>query len=336
MNIYIDESGSFVNAQNLGAWNVVAGYVIPETDSEKLEECLRKLKRNSGYTHNDELKLKQIDEDSYLTFTQELSKLSGVVFCCATDAGENGNGVISEHQITQSKLMLKHIDKMQYQSGREGVQFVSSQVGKLSQQLYVQLICQLNLMFEIVTKAIPYFVQRAPTSLKNFSWKVDQKNTTRNDFEDAFMKLGPAFLQTKSLSEPIDMIREWDYGCLKDYMYEKGQAPTYLKDFYDFDVDEGLDVQKIIRKDLEFVESKYLVGVQVVDLIASGIRRCMRREFANNEKAALHLGRLLVQAKDNRSPIKLLSFSTEKKLNRETAKLITIMIASCKPMINAN
>jgi len=335
MNIFIDESGSFVNAPSLGAWNVVAGYVTPEIDSEKLEQCLGELKENSGYSLNEELKLRQIDEASYLNFIQKLSKLNGVAFCCATDAGENGRGVISVHQNKQSTLILKHKDKMQYQSGREGIELLASQVEKLSQQLYAQLIVQLNLMYEIVTKTIPYFVQRFPTSLKSFSWRVDQKNTTRNDFEDAFLKLGPAFLQTKTLSEPIDMIREWDYGCLKEYMYEKGQAPTYLKEFYDLDVDEGLDVQKIIRKYLKFVESKDIVGVQVVDLLASGFRRCLRRGFADNEKAALHLGRLLVQAKDNQSPIKLHSFSTEKILNNQTAKLIKIMIASCKPMINS-
>ncbi len=155
MNIYIDESGSFVNAQNLGAWNVVAGYVTPNGDSQNLEECLEKLKISSGYSFDDELILRMIDEVPYLNFLQELSKLSGVVFCCATDAGENGNGVISRHQERQSNLMLKHIDKMQHQSGRDAIEFDSSQVENLSQQLYAQLICQLNLMFEIVTGLPP-------------------------------------------------------------------------------------------------------------------------------------------------------------------------------------
>ncbi len=49
MNIYIDESGSFVNASSVGAWNAVAALAVPEAAEEKIDQLLTQLrKRGTG------------------------------------------------------------------------------------------------------------------------------------------------------------------------------------------------------------------------------------------------------------------------------------------------
>ena len=40
VNIYIDESGSFVNASTVGAWNAVAALAVPEAAEEKIDQLL--------------------------------------------------------------------------------------------------------------------------------------------------------------------------------------------------------------------------------------------------------------------------------------------------------
>jgi hypothetical protein len=46
MNIYIDESGSFVSASKENSWNCVVAYVSPEVDTRSIWGVLNKLKKN--------------------------------------------------------------------------------------------------------------------------------------------------------------------------------------------------------------------------------------------------------------------------------------------------
>jgi len=48
MNIYIDESGSFVNASTVGAWNAVAALAVPEATDVKIDQLLGQLKFPTG------------------------------------------------------------------------------------------------------------------------------------------------------------------------------------------------------------------------------------------------------------------------------------------------
>jgi hypothetical protein len=223
---------------------------------------------------------------------------------------------------------------MRHESGREALQYLAGQVARLSPQLYVQLFCQIDLMFHVVIRVITFFIQRQPNALRKFRWRIDQKSQKKENFEDAFEKLSPTILQTRSIDDPLPMVEGFDYRCLKEYMYEAGQAPTYLKDTYGIEAKDGLNIQKLIRGDIKFVNSQEHWGVQAADLIASGLRRCLRRGFRDNDEAAFLLGRLMVQAEYNKPPINLISYSDSSRLGPDVARLVRIMIKSCKPMVN--
>ena len=196
-----------------------------------------------------------------------------MVFSTATDAGLNTTDIVLEHQQNQVEEILRHIDKMKYESGRQGVLLVASQLGKLSPQLYVQ---------------------RDPGTLAEIRWRIDQKNISRTDFEDAFEKLSPAILQTMSMSKPLLMGNGFDYSSMSQYEFENGKMPDYLKEVYGIEVGAGINIQKLIRGNIKFMDSQDAPGIQAVDLVASGIRRCLRRQFSDNDKAASTLGRLML------------------------------------------
>ncbi|MBI2779146.1 MAG: hypothetical protein HYX62_05090 [Gammaproteobacteria bacterium] len=200
MNIYIDESGTFVtpvNAPTIGMWNAVAALAVPETGRKRLDALVRQLRRQSAGPIVKEVKLNEVSEDRYFRFLAELEKLNAVVFCTATDAGLNTHERVAEHQQHQVNGVLKHLDKMKYEGGQRGVELMASQLKKLSPQLYVQLICQINLMFDVVSRSITYFAQHSPSTLREFRWRVDQKNSARPTFEETFEKLSPALLQSR-------------------------------------------------------------------------------------------------------------------------------------------
>lgn len=331
MNIFIDESGSFVNATKHGAWNSVAAYATPEPD-RKIKTVLNRLKRSCKGNSFHEIKLKNVQEYDYFHFLQNLGELEGVLFCTATDAGCNDLDTLRAHQQHQSEGVLIHINKMKYESGKEALRILAEQLKGLSPQLYAQLHCQVNLIFDTVSRLIPYFVQRNPTALRSFRWRIDQKNVSKTDFEDAFEKITPALIQTRSFEEPLTMIKGFDYSFLSPFMYEEGQ-PEYLREIYGLEINSGLNIQKVLREDLKFSDSKDSVGIQVADLLASGIRRCLRGGFNENSKAAFLLGKLMVQAVHNKPPINLIAFRDRIVDELHARDAVRIMIRSCNPMI---
>ena len=167
MNIYIDESGSFVNASNAGSWNAVAALAVSEKSEAEVEYHLNQLKISNGFDPSGEIKLKNLTESSYLQFIENLAGLNIVVFSTATDAGLNTIDRVIAHQKGQVTEILRHIDKMKY----EGVQLVSFQLAKIPPQLYVQLLCQVNLMFDIVSRVINYYAHNMMSPVVNTYFK---------------------------------------------------------------------------------------------------------------------------------------------------------------------
>ena len=103
------------------------------------------------------------------------------------------------------------------------------------------------------------------------------------------------------------------------------RCPITSEEVYGIEVGVGLNIQKLIRGNIKFMDSKDSSGIQVVDLVVSGIRRCLRGQFSDNDKAASTLGRLMLQAKHNAPPLNLISFADDRPVTIEVARLVRIM-----------
>lgn len=335
MNIYIDESGTFVNAPTLGMWNAVAALAVPETSRRKLDTLVTQLKRQVAGSARKEIKLKDVAEDRYFQFLADIEPLNAVVFCTATDAGLNTAPILTDHQQRQVGGILKHLDKMKYEGGRQSIELMATQLKKLSPQLYVQIICQINLMFDVVSRGTTYFAQHHPSTLREFRWRIDQKNSARPDFEKAFEHLSPLLLQSLSIDEPLSIVRDFgfDYSYMTQYEFPNGKPPAYFKETYGIEVKSAFNIQKLVRGNMIFGDSEASTGIQAVDLIVSGVRRCLRGNFQNNQLAARRLGRLMLQPVHNRSSIKLLAFGPKALLHSHTSQLLDIMSKNSRRML---
>lgn len=335
MEIFIDESGSFVtNGAQINSWCGVAAFTC--SNKSKYREQLAKLKRKENRNKKLEIKIHELSEVNYLSFLEDLYQAGGLLICLATDSGFNEKALVEKHKNKQVQLLLDNIQKMKYQTGKEGVKYLASQIQKLPNQLYIQLFCQIYLMHSFINRAIPYIVQRKPQSLKKFVWRIDQKSPDiKTDFEDAFEKLCPALLQTLSLTEPGVGLKWCDYSHMKEYIYEKGTLPEYLvEEFPQLNDESGFNIQKIIRDDIGFVDSASCDGVQIADLLASGLRKVLRQEFTDNDLVASALGKLMIQERKNRPVLKLITFGEEKVINDNDLKsLINLITRSCRPMV---
>ncbi len=336
MEILIDEAGTFaVKGAPKNSWCVVAAYACPETEKRKYKSILGNLKRRENAKYSDEIKLSQVSERNYIKFLKDLNEVNGALLCTATDSGLNLENLVKEHQKSQASLMVKNIDEMKYEAGRNAVTYLTSQLSGLPAQLYIQLCCQIQLIHSFVIRGISYFVQRNPHSLKHFRWKIDQKEKLKKiDFEDAFEKFCPVLLQSFSLQEPMPALDWCDYRPMAKYKYKKGKIPDYLVDkFPHLKDEEGFNIQKIVRKDMKFLDSKSYHGIQIADLLASGLRRLLKQEFDNNLLVAQHLGRLMIQETHNEPPIKLVTFGNEEGLDDSLSEIVRVMIRYCRPMI---
>lgn len=337
MNIFIDESGSFVNSTENGSWNTVVAYLSPECDRRRLQGILTKLKRSVGKYPKDEIKLKHLDELQYFRFLKEINNLNGALFSVATDAGINDINYIAEHQRIQAEKIVKYKDKMLHESARDGLQELSNKIRSLPAQLYVQLFCQINLIAAIIERGILYFVQRQLKSLGNFRWRIDQKNSDRSQYEKAFETMIPGILQTISLSKPMITLNGADYSAFSKFDFPANSKPMYLKEAYGISINESesaTNIGLLMTENLEFVDSKNNIGVQIADLLASGLRRTLRMGFSDNYEASKFLGGLMIENLEEKQSLQLLSISnSNNRLEEYMHQLIDNFEKYSKPML---
>src|SRR2546426_1162962 len=112
----------------------------------------------------------------------------------------------------QAEKIRENISRMLYEGGKRGVAALADEIDSLPAQLYVQLVCQVVLLSDVLRRAILYYVQRDPVTLRRFVWRVDQKNTERTTFERAFVKVAPGLLQSESFRDPAIYLIDADYS----------------------------------------------------------------------------------------------------------------------------
>ena len=312
--------------------------MVPEFERRKLNEAVTKLKKSRGAPQSQEVKLKEIDEEDYFAFLRDLTKLKGTLHAVATDGGVTSDKEISEHREHQADAVIKHKDKMIYESGRQSLQDLSDQVRGLSPQLYIQLQCQIILVLDVLKYGVLYFVQRYPRSLGSFRWRIDQKNSTRTVYEKTFITMTPALLQSMALKDPVPMLEGADYSALSRFEYPENKAPEYLQRDYGFELGReapGLNIGKVMREDIQFVDSQRNHGVQVADLLAAGVRRVLRLGFKRNDQAAELLGRLMPQREKDQPAVHLLGFAKgELLVPQNTNRVLRLMERFGRPMLS--
>lgn len=339
MNIFIDESGSFVDAPNVGAHNAIAAYLSPECDRLRARRILGQLKRKAGASLTEEIKLKDIGESDYFRFLMALNKLDGVLYAVATDAGANQMPDILSHQADGVSKIVANTGKLKHEALRNSVLQLGDRLGSLPPQLYVQLFCQLVLLDTIIRFGVLYFVQRCPKSLARFRWRIDQKNSEKTVYEKAFQQILPPYLQSSSVHDPLIALIGEDYSSFSRFDWTPENEPKYLQDQYGIEVegDVSTNIGMLINEDLQFVDSKNNLGVQIADLLASGLRRCLRGEFNDNEAAAAHLGKLMVQQSKGNAPLTVVAFAEKTvQVNDTAARSIRIVGRHMRPMLAKN
>lgn len=330
MFIFVDESGTFTSSEQGDAWCVVAAYVSPESNRRALKNLIGQLRRECS--NGAETKLRDVPEQRYLRFLNDLRRLNGLAFAVAADVSLHDKSAVANHRDMQAEKVVEHRDKMRYESGRRSLTELSEAIRSLPVQLYTQLVCQVELFHKVLTRAPLYYAQRQPPTLGYLRWRIDQKNTTPTPYEDAFRKILPTLLQTKSLSDPMIMLEGVDYSHFGRFDFAPGDEPDYLKE-YGIDSKGGANVGKMVGEDFQLVDSNLVPGVQVADLLSSGLRRLLRNGFQASDSAAKLLGANMLQDIKGQPVVQLITLDQSAYASPQTASLIRIMAQHCRPML---
>lgn len=253
MHIYVDESGTFVHTEKPGSWSVIAAFALPERHLEKLDRLLSELR--TEVRGGAEVKLKHLPEARYIRFLRDLSRLGGLAFAAAGDASSMPPDVVAFHRQQQAKAIVRHLDKLEYQSMRDQLTELSRTVASLPLQLYTQMQLQITLFHRVVCRSSLYFAQHEPAALEYFRWRIDQKDINKSEYERIFeLVLAPA-IQSKALGEPMIMLEGADYSYFDRFDFAPGKEPTYLATDYGIDVKDGFDAKKVLTEDFALVDS---------------------------------------------------------------------------------
>lgn len=128
-------------------------------------------------------------------------------------------------------------------------------------------------------------------------------------------------------------VRSFDYRHLAAYEFAPGEAPDYLQTENGLPPMDGLNVQKFFRGNLKFVDSTASEGVQVADLLASGLRRALKGNFDESIKVAKAIGKLWVHNLRGRPAISLFCFGEEQPLPAFTSAIVNELDRECKQFI---
>ena len=79
------------------------------------------------------------------------------------------------------------------------------------------------------------------------------------------------------------MLEGANYSWFGRFNIPEGEEPKHLQDVYDIALrdedDRKLEIGQLVREDVEPIGFKAILGVQVSDLLASGLRRCLRSDL---------------------------------------------------------
>lgn len=307
MHIFIDESGTFAPASLPEAWCVVAAYVVGSRDRVAAEEALNALKATAGRSPTDEIKRRDVEEEEYFRFLEDLSAPGGFLVSVATDAGVNMGA--KESQIGQVRVIREAIDGLKAPKEKSEAEALAASMEVLSPQLYVEIICRMHLAWLAVNAGVAHYVQTEPQTLWCMNWCFDAKGGAGAAFERAHGPLMAGLASEMSKANPMPFVAGADYSNFGRFI-RGGSAALRPTSPMQTRADVMVDAQRVYRERQAFVDSARSRGVQIADLLVSGIAALLRGKFSDQGRAARCLGRLTMRLYATDDATYLIGFGT--------------------------
>ncbi len=315
MQIYMDESGSFLQPRIGHRVSAVGALVVPDAQADALfDDCTRLIRSwgNAG-----EVKGSRLSEIEIAGVIELVGRYEVLFDVRAIDMGQHEAARIAAFQDRQSTAVTEHITKAHHASWQEWVAKTEASMRALSPQLFTQCMVTIYLVLDLIQVATLYYAQRLPDELGRFRWRIDPKDPTRRTelerlWTDVILPMG----QTQSIGDPFSTMEGCDYSAFKRYYIDrKDMPPSMVQHLSDDPNAGGLNFEKILLEDIDFPDSKSDVGLQIVDILLAAFCRALNGTL--DERGWAMLGRLMTHIPRNRNRVVFLRLRPDENVPME-------------------
>lgn len=336
MNIFIDESGNFIHSLSERSWSVVGALAIPESSLSKAYQLLGEFKEKANAKLDEEAKKRASYQDTDIkTLAHSLGRINCTLYCVAFYGGPD-----SEKNILDLKRQKIEAIRKGSENKSDGVVSLANEtivkIETLSDQLYFQASAHVSLIKQFISRAIPHYAKHEPAALSKFTWRVDRKNKDKKTkFEEIIETIVTGSIQEQSKEEPLLRVQRRDYSYVDKYLLPAPKESPFPDGSIYANVG-GWDLVKIVHDDYKLVDSDASEGVQLVDILVSSVRRCLRNDFADPESVAESLGGLMIESHLKQPCVNIFNFGKSPSSIGDGAEIIlNIFDLQAQPAIKA-
>ena len=327
MHIFIDESGNFV-IPNVSTPKIssVVSLTIPDEYLENIYQEYSSLKTTwsfDGEAKGSELNEKQISDVILL-----LRKQNVLVEIVCLDIATHSKEGVEEYKVAQADKLIENLTDEHHQNMIVQLYNYRDRLINLPNQLFLQAMITIQLIKRILENSTLYYSQCMPKELGSFNWVIDAKdsNVNKTNYEDLWSTLLMPILQTNF---KLGQFKNGDYSYFTKYDVASEDMTDFQKSLRSKNSIGATDIKKLISESLSFEDSSSIIGLQLVDVIASAFNRAMNGNL--KPKGWRHLGALMGQ-----EPSMLLFDTSNKgdiKMNQRHMDVISNLKGSRKPML---
>ncbi|MCG3113225.1 MAG: DUF3800 domain-containing protein [Candidatus Manganitrophus sp. SB1] len=336
MHIFVDEAGPFIipPARKYSV-SCVGALVIRDLDLDRIFTEFEKIKKLWGISEG-EIKGSKLNEEQIATVIYLLSGYDVIFEITAIDMAMQTPSGLTKHRLGQAEKMIERVTDGFHENVKRAFHDLREQLKGTSNQLYVQAVCSFELLYKTVQHATLYYAQRCPKELDEFYWKIDAKNNNLTPYEDMWQKIILPILQSKSFLRPFIQLIEADYSYFEKYFKESPEPPRHLAEAVsDARPFQYVQINKIYKKHLAFEQSHKSLGLQMVDILTTSVRRAMNGNL--QPPGWSRIGQLMVQASKNSQVVQILDLSGSRppkyKAKPPYWKVVPLIEKTCKQIL---
>lgn len=269
MHIFIDESGTFLPGIKSPGLSLVGALIVPEDRfawiNRKYDVLRAKLPKENG-----EVKGRLLAECHIAEVVDLLRRNDVLLELVAVDLDTNAESDIEAHKSGQARGMTSLLSETD-QPWLSVATKLGTKIAALPNQLYVQSVAMVELVWQAAEHAIDYYAQRRPKELSSFHWTIDGKDKGRQtNWETLWAEILVPMLESKSTEAAMRSFAGGDFRYMKRFVTV---APESLPKPPGAE-GSALNIQKLLMESFRY-SSAVETGLELADIVVNATRRAL-------------------------------------------------------------
>jgi len=167
-----------------------------------------------------------------------------------------------------------------------------------------------------------------------FIWIYDAKDIKKTDYEKFLEYASPMLVGANSITKAMPTLPGYDYErFLRKYDFGEKLPDNYSENGIDIVQGDGFNIGKILQESIKFEDSKKYAGLQIADILASSLRRCLRNEWKNSELMTEAIAHLFVDRGKPELPISIMFFNGALVPDENVRETLILFKRHCKDFL---